>query len=364
MPTDDLLGTLTKARPAALDPERLAGSPRQQADLAAILASRHVQPAPRRRAWWIGLPVTGVAVAAAAAVVVTTMSTAPRQDTGPVVLLDMATAIQRTPETPGTYWQTESHRGALIVVGTKASPYVVATDEGLRSSLAVHPGGQNVEVMNINATTKPRTAQDKARWEAAGSPSRVPSPGNPDGPGLPLGHTGPPSGSTYRSDGTIGTIGTIVTDYDYLRHLPATPAGLRAVFDKSEAGVIGAPSNAAQESAMLLGDATDLITLPAPPAVRAAAYRLIAGLPGLVSLGQVTDPLGRAGVAFTDPSQPVHGIKIVMVVDPRTDSLLAIERSLVRPDAEETAAGLTANDTQAYVAYTRIGWSDRQISAK
>lgn len=51
---------------------------------------------------------------------------------------------------------------------------------------------------------------------------------------------------------------------------------------------------------------------------------------GLVPLGHVTEPLGRAGIGFMEPGGAVDGLKSVLVVDPRTDSLVATELVLVQ----------------------------------
>src|ERR1700755_3508872 len=69
---DPGLEALTRARPEALDPARLAGSRRQHEDLAAILSTERnpVRARPARRYGRVAIPVFGVAVAVAAAVVV------------------------------------------------------------------------------------------------------------------------------------------------------------------------------------------------------------------------------------------------------------------------------------------------------
>ena len=66
----------------------------------------------------------------------------------------------------------------------------------------------------------------------------------------------------------------------------------------------------------LLGEAA------APPALRAALYRVASELPGVQLLGTVTDPVGRTGtgVAYTDPT---HGQRLELIFDPKTSTLLA-----------------------------------------
>ncbi|HEY3750519.1 MAG TPA: CU044_5270 family protein [Pseudonocardiaceae bacterium] len=382
MKENDVLAKLARSRPATLDPSRLAGSPRQQADLLRIVTGQDVRPGPaavpvRRRTWRIALPVAGVAVATAVAIVVpsigsSTLSTA----TGPAVLTAMATAIQQQSGPPGKYWQQEYTIGVLYPVGTKANPYLVLSKDGLGSSWEARPGGRVVQVGNIDASVEPWRAQDSARWEAAGSPSKVSVVGYPKEPALTIGPGDPAQASNAPSGGTIATIGTIPFNYDDLQKLPADPARLAATFDKDayHASPGGPPaiwsdgqheSDQAVEARYLFQEATDLLTMPVTPAVRAAAYRLIAGLPGLVSLGNVTDPLGRTGVGFMGPGAPVDGTRYILIVDPKTDSVLASENvAVVKPDKVLAAAGLPANAAMTYAVYTRVGWSDQQIPTK
>ena len=44
-----------------------------------------------------------------------------------------------------------------------------------------------------------------------------------------------------------------------------------------------------------------MLDYPVSTAVRAAAFRLLADMPGVRTLGQVTDPLERQGVAVAIP---------------------------------------------------------------
>ncbi|MET8388377.1 hypothetical protein ABZV14_35830 [Streptosporangium canum] len=44
-----------------------------------------------------------------------------------------------------------------------------------------------------------------------------------------------------------------------------------------------------------------IMRFPVSPKVRAAAYRMIASLPGVTAVGEVTDPLGRRGRAVSIP---------------------------------------------------------------
>jgi hypothetical protein len=100
-----------------------------------------------------------------------------------------------------------------------------------------------------------------------------------------------------------------------LGRLPRDPAKLRArlLTGKVEGGPPGASEAFAQ-----VGDL--LRETDAPPALRAALYRAAAGLPGVKSLGTVTDKLGRRGVGLAFDS---HGIRHELIFSARTSALLA-----------------------------------------
>jgi hypothetical protein len=78
-----------------------------------------------------------------------------------------------------------------------------------------------------------------------------------------------------------------------LRALPADPARLRALILRG----FSPPGQVVNKEEYLFEMTPALLTLPVTPAVRAALYRMLAGLPGVRSLGPVTDAGGRAGVA-------------------------------------------------------------------
>jgi hypothetical protein len=106
-----------------------------------------------------------------------------------------------------------------------------------------------------------------------------------------------------------------------LQQLPTDPGGL-------EAYLLAIPPHhpnlpVVPVSERLFTACLELAEVPAKPAVRAAAFRLLSGLPDLTALGRVRDPLGRTGVGignsrFGNPGQE-------LIIDPVTGSLLAFE---------------------------------------
>jgi hypothetical protein len=74
----------------------------------------------------------------------------------------------------------------------------------------------------------------------------------------------------------------------------------------------------------LLTNVTGVLQEPISPAVRAAAFRLLAQVPGGHETPGVRDPQGRPGIAvwWDQPGQPVGGFTII---DPATAMPLAAE---------------------------------------
>ncbi|MEU6739575.1 sigma factor [Streptosporangium sandarakinum] len=107
--------------------------------------------------------------------------------------------------------------------------------------------------------------------------------------------------------------------------------------------------------------AVSLLNLPSPPDLRAAALRVLAGLPGTRAVGEITDPLGRPGVAVrinadetgeTAMGDATAPIDYRIVLDPVTGEMTG-ECSTVVRDTEGVAAGTVIG----YAAYTEQGWT-------
>lgn len=99
-------------------------------------------------------------------------------------------------------------------------------------------------------------------------------------------------------------------------NLPTRPKALRKLIEARKIPLVDGPPGEA-ETFTLIGDMLRRTYLP--PRFRAALYRVVAELPGVALLGQVKDPVGRAGtgVAFTKGSV-IHEL----IFDPETSALL------------------------------------------
>jgi hypothetical protein len=157
---------------------------------------------------------------------------------------------------------------------------------------------------------KPRfiSADQRAGWVAAGSP--------------------PLSRPDRVEDSAVSGSGMLLDARD-LAELPADPAELREMLEAREIPGIGGPPGEV-ETFVLIGDMLRGTYLPA--AIRAAIYELTAELPGVELLGEVEDPIGRAGIgiAFTDKRR---GTTHELIFDPKTSALLAERDLLARSGA-------------------------------
>ncbi|WP_155372579.1 CU044_5270 family protein [Catellatospora vulcania] len=72
-----------------------------------------------------------------------------------------------------------------------------------------------------------------------------------------------------------------------------------------------------------------VLDLPTPPRVRGAAYRMLAALPGMKSLGPVTDQRGRAGIAIALTRQGDFGKSQARLIVDRASGLALASESWV-----------------------------------
>jgi hypothetical protein len=98
--------------------------------------------------------------------------------------------------------------------------------------------------------------------------------------------------------------------------------------------------------------ASQLLTGPVRPAIKAAMYQLLAAQPGLVTVGSVTDPTGRGGVAVSD------GAGDFLIVNPGTGQAMAYGTGTLHRG--ET---ITATTVPGIEVYQDMGWTDQPGAA-
>ncbi|HEY3687284.1 MAG TPA: CU044_5270 family protein [Streptosporangiaceae bacterium] len=368
-------------------------------DADAVLAAvreRTGRTAPRRGRWWMpGLVTGGVAVVAAAALLVNAVPDAGGPVPGvfrtgatgavasvgpgrPVLLAAADTAAHAAPGA-GRYWRTSADVGNVVRVGG-AEPYLIA-ERGRVEAWSARASG------DFSGYSQPlgvdlATAADRAAWRRDGSPT---SWNGAAATGLadPEGYTD--GGGTARTapgarvndtdaGGTPGKpfmVGPRALSPAGLRALPADPAKLRALLLQDWRRLRSAGDQT--EASYLMETAPRILTMPVPPEVRAALYRMLAGLPDVRSLGTVRDVAGRRGAAIAvdavhrqcGDGRPADGgavgrvpwctVQQRLVINPATGMPLAVElRYVKRPDGRWNAPG----GLFSYQVYRAAGWTD------
>jgi hypothetical protein len=259
-------------------------------DLEQLIRRQSRPRRPGRRMAGIGLMAAAVAVAVTAAVIFTSgtphikpgvpvrSSTAMRHRPAAAkqsvqqILLTAAASADRAPAGSGTYWYVRVR---------------AATGNGNKLYLA-------------ESWTR-RNSQTWLRDNKTGLPVQLP-----------------------RSPVTLGPffLGGRELTFHQIQHLPADPAALtrwivtNAARHGAKTGSGPAPSKA-QEREDIFDSLDSLLSeLPATPQVRAAAFRALAALPGVTSLGQVG---GGQGVRFT----LLGGHQATLVIDPASGQIRA-----------------------------------------
>jgi hypothetical protein len=280
-------------------------------------------------------------------------------------LLGVAKAAEAS-AAEGTYWQVTTRAENLDVAGEPGRYFAVRSTETQEWSVGVRPGTRSLMVTGLDAETEPRTAADEERWRAAGSPRQVVSPARTDGgvrTAFTIG-TGRPTVMRTDNDNKIYALGPDSVSYQDLRQLPTDRAQLRRQFERLYERDGGA-EHSGDRTAWMLRQAANLITMPVKPGTRAAAYRLLADLPGIRVQGSATDPLGREGIGIALPDKaetPLGSVEQRLVVDPSTGALLAEVSVLAEPSVTARQAGLDAGTKVSCSATTRMEWAQRQIT--
>ncbi|SDI46268.1 hypothetical protein SAMN05421505_15410 [Sinosporangium album] len=344
-----------------------------------------------RTARWTALGV-GLLGAAAAVTVVITSGTAPggpdsitlaqppsadastgssaRPNTKPTarqILLAAAASVAKT-SANGDYWVNRVVSGS-----TEPAPngkYLLEktySEELWASPVAGKPTWRIIQFLGA----KPATSEDEEAWRADGSPKTWTYPAKRVTKGgksfLTKSRTitgAANAREAWREDagGSLGVLtnGEPMT-LDQLGKLPSTPEGLRDYLES----VI--KKNAANGTGPRLGQDADprlydmgvriIMHFPVSPEVRAAAYRMIASLPGVTADGEATDPLGRRGQAVSIPrttdTGEAEGVDR-FVVDTETGLPLALEHTNAPDPSKQGAAGFS------FEAVEQTGWTDKK----
>lgn len=305
--------------------------------------------AARRRVGW-SLAGTGVLAAAAAAAVVLGSGTAPepepdRAPTGQEILLAAAEGAERARETPKRYWVVKTTMAARLLVN---AGYHVTDRRVVQEWKAQRPGDTSwTGTLSLGA--RPSTPDDEAAWRADGSPTEWRM-----GP-LRLSTAAEPAEVAEHPSGGGGYFGESEVSLAEIRSLPADPEALK----RWGARRINRQSIMPTDTDVHFATAITLLTsTPAAPAVRAAAFRLLASLPGVRNEGKVRDAHGRTGTRIV----VAHGDRQhEAIVDEAAGQILAAKgnreprNDCAGSDQQERCDG---NVSGVMDSYYEVGYSD------
>ncbi|MER7890179.1 CU044_5270 family protein [Micromonospora sp. NPDC094482] len=350
----DVLDLLAKARPARLDPPSNRGEHTADA-VAAIVAGaspveaqarpeRHRRSTRPRVALLGALGAAAVVTTVAVAVSVTGPGDAPRRAPGaaPTVaspatqtpmdssrlLLVAAERSDSVPPAGGRYLTIQTESGSAVPVKSAGGGYTMFAKSGGQYWLARSSTDHSwVFAQSLGAT--PATPADEDAWRRSGSPAvvRVTKPKPFDLQIAP----GKIQGNTVDA-AHLFALGDRNVSQAQLDALPTDPGALRdALLSRFHGGGSDLPTD--RDQWLFTVAANVVIDLPVSNEVRAAAYRVLAALPGVRGLGVVHDMHGRPGqaVAYTQDSPGNGRVEVRLIIDPDTGQALGKELRAVQP---------------------------------
>ncbi|MEV0198658.1 CU044_5270 family protein [Nonomuraea sp. NPDC050691] len=314
-------------------------------------------PPPRpRRAFRVPM-VSMLAAAALVAVTLAVVHPAPDDDrparpgqsgSPPVLgnaLLVAAANVRKGPT--AAYWHTTRVAGQIYAVGASAADHY-KIEARMRYDAWTDQNGTAC-LTHQDLPARPWTDRDTRKWRKAGAPMKV-EVRTEEGPGT-LFLEAPNRAPTCRKIEDQRFFGMTPRQ---LAALPTEPQQLEnALLNLEGDWEAYAPKVTRQPMRTLRGEkrvralsdvaGTLLAGAPVPPAVRAAAYRMLATLPGVEAEGRTTDPLGRPGVVISLPLETTIPLGLSTapkqlgtyrrqwIIDPGNGTLLAMRDLVATP---------------------------------
>ncbi|WP_214410034.1 CU044_5270 family protein [Sphaerisporangium fuscum] len=375
---------LRAARPAHLD-SPVDGHTRDRELSYAMAQSR--QPRGRKitkPVWGLGLVSAATATAVVVGVAVSgTGGTTPRAPStsqavagGPVssapavrlsaeqVLLTAAASSMKAPAEDGAYWYVESVLGSADEAGDKVR-YIVHTTTAHKMWIARSPKAASW-FQDQNLGTKPAEGAEES-WKQDGSPTRwkvdaAKEKAGGSGRLAPMqleSRPGKPFGNQINLGDKVVDLAGRNTSVAELQALPTTPDELKKRLLSGYQGH-GTESGEPEDADSWLYQVTSglLRDMPVKPAVRAAAYKVLAGLDGVRSLGEVTDAQGRRGQGVARTETWGNGrFERQLIIDPETGVLLTDQIVAVEPTGDYAWA--KPGTAIWWESTLEAGWSDK-----
>lgn len=203
---------------------------------------------------------------------------------------------------PERYYVTPGTVGNFVQVGPPGNRYLVLEVVNRQYWAATNPRDGSPD-MSQPVDVQAASPADEAAWKRDGSPRVWQDVGQETGLADPVGPSSawlhPLSASPGKltaMDAGYGLqpflIGNQAFSLQQLQALPADPAKLKTLLLTGLTGYEGVDA-----ATYLFQTVPAVLEMPVTPAARSALYTLLASLPGVRSMGTVTDVAGRQGVA-------------------------------------------------------------------
>lgn len=266
----------------------------------------------------------------------------------------LAAATTAGAEKSGRYWHTETVvlNGPVHVQG-----YDLASRAVVEYWLAKDPQDASWTGQR-NLGYRPFSSKDTAKWAAAGKPTTWNvTADNAAGHRTLRAAPGKATLETMSASMFLQSLGGFHAVE--VNTLPTSPAQLKKLFQDRivERATDALPGTPAGDANLFRAMTDLLVQVPALPAVRAAAFEVIADLPGITFQEHVKDAEGRDGVRITLLQNGSSvGEANSIVLDPSTHRVFA--RAYDAKAADSGNAIKSGNET-----FLTIGWTDAKPSA-
>ena len=277
--------------------------------------------------------------AAAAAVAAVALALLPGERLGPSpaaaqALERLAAAAAAQPPVPPGRWAYTRARTLYGGTNTDDPPYTVLFPSERESWVAPSGAARIVEKPDRPIFLND---SDRRRWIAEGGRTAA----------------GPRTDRRYRSLPPSHAL------YADVAGLPTEPGALEAELRRQVETQNPPPEDGYSADGELRSLISSLLHSPASSGdLRAALYRILAGLPDVELVGEVRDPLGRNGIGLKSPGgygDEAEPTSRLLIVDPETGSILA-EQTLIERRVEwiDAAPGEVVGE----IVYLEHGWVD------
>lgn len=359
-------------------------SARARGDALRALENEIAGSASRRRFAFgrLRLGLTGLVAAGAAATVAVatlggggTMAPEPGAQDVPARTILLAAADKAAKEPAGRFWRVQTIDGQAYRIGEGADGYTVLGHSSHVDGWWARSTSDTDVLYSRDLGARPLTPDDEEAWKKAGSPETMRA--RSDGRWTTLSTVPGKSSATGSGDWEAART-TPKEKRELARRREAACATDMALSEKrcqsvKEAArrntLVDDPAKvkellfrkgAERTSAWELMSGFDFLLRPATPQVRAAAFRALADVSGVRSLGTVTDGKGRTGIALAargtmrGDGGTVYDYQLVL--DPETHRILAGRRVVVKPGG--SMAGMRPGDVLSRKLVLQAAWTN------